>query len=252
MRPEPTAVAFQRANGLVIARINGDSSEGEFAAAVLHRAGFVRVARLDERFHRLPAALTDPDEQRRTVTRAVDMLRDEGFEFSSDAELIDPGQPYAAGPELSPGGQVGHLTEVISTAGHTRDVVAAFSELTAPGNGVVDAVVRALDASADWWEGLGESADPQYANRLRHIAGELGSYALEIRAMRGVLADRHTEHPTHSRPATADRDPATTARVSAARSVSPHGQGIATSTVTAGHATQPGPPLTRPSSAPGR
>ncbi|MFD8963410.1 hypothetical protein ACFV0C_00160 [Streptomyces sp. NPDC059568] len=251
MRPEPTTVTFQRANGLVTARINGDSSEGEFAAAVLHRAGFVPVARLHERFHRLPTAMTDPDEQRRTVTRTIDMLHDEGFAISSDAELIDHSQPYAAGPEMSPGDQVGHLTEVISTAGHTRDFVAALSELTAPGNGVVHAVVRALDATADWWEGLGEPADPHYANRLRHITRELDSYAMEIRAMRGDLADRHTEHPMHSRPA-ADPDPATTARVSAARSVSPHGRGIATSTVTADHATQPGPPPTRPSSMLGR
>ncbi|MFE2596040.1 hypothetical protein ACFXCZ_05990 [Streptomyces sp. NPDC059396] len=251
MRPEPIAVTFQRDNGLVTARINGAPSEEEFAAAVLHRAGFVPVARLHEHFHRLPLALTDPDEQRRTVARAVDMLHDEGFEFSSDAELIDPGQPYAAGPETSPGDQVGHLTEVISTAGHTRDVVAALSELTAPGNGVLPSVVHALHATADWWERLGESADPQYASRLRHITRELGSYALEIRAMRGVLADRHTEHPTRGRPA-ADPAPATTARVSAARSVSPHGRGIATSTVTTDHATQPGLPPTRPSSTPGR
>ncbi|MYZ34209.1 MULTISPECIES: hypothetical protein [unclassified Streptomyces] len=251
MRPDPTTITFHRDNGLVTARINGSSYEEDFAASVLHRAGFVPVARLSDRFHRLPTAMTDPDEQRRTVTRAVDMLHDKGFEFSSDAELIDPGQPYTAGPQMSPGDQVDHLTRAISAASHTREAAAGLSELTAPGNGVLQQVIRALHATADWWEGLGEPADPHYANRLRHITRELDSYALEIRSMRDDLADRHTEHPTRGRPA-ADPDPATTTRVSGARSVSPRSQGIATSTVTAGHATQPGPPLTRPSSAPGR
>ncbi|QXE38449.1 hypothetical protein KQY30_33665 [Streptomyces sp. GMY02] len=48
MRPQPTTVTFQRANGLATARINGEFSDGEFAAALPHHAGFVPVARLDE------------------------------------------------------------------------------------------------------------------------------------------------------------------------------------------------------------
>ncbi|MET9059819.1 hypothetical protein ABZX99_18585 [Streptomyces antibioticus] len=56
------------------------SSQERVADAVLHRAGFIAaVAFGGEHYHRLPAAMTDPTEQRRAVTRAFTALEAEGF-----------------------------------------------------------------------------------------------------------------------------------------------------------------------------
>ncbi|MGW3715622.1 hypothetical protein ACWD8L_00565 [Streptomyces sp. NPDC005133] len=165
------------------------------ADAVLHRAGFVPVVLFHERFHRLPSAMTDPAEQRWMVTRAFGMLQAEGFDVSCDPGLLDSSLPSPDDQVLSLGDQLGHLTQSIQAATHTSEVVAALSELTAPGDGVLQRVVEALNTTADWWEGLGEPADPDYANRLRYITEKLDSYALEIRSMRGELAGRHTRRP---------------------------------------------------------
>ncbi|WP_143145085.1 hypothetical protein [Streptomyces humi] len=173
------------------------------ADAVLHRAGFVPVVLFRERFHRLPSAMTDLVEQRQMVTRAVDMLQAEGFDVSCDPGLLDPSLPPPGDQGLSLGDRLGHLTESTQSAARTGEVVAALSELTAPGDGVLQRLVESLDTTADWWEGLGEPADPHYANRLRYIAQKLDSYALDIRSMRGEMADRHPGSPAsrHTTPA---------------------------------------------------
>jgi hypothetical protein len=144
--------------------------------------------------------MTDVVEQRQMVTRAVDMLQAEGFDVSCDPGLLDPSLPPSGDQGLSLGDRLSHLTQSIRSAAHTGEVVAALSELTAPGDGVLQRLVESLNTTADWWEGLGEPADPHYANRLRYIAKKLDSYALDIRSMRGELADRHTDHPTGPRP----------------------------------------------------
>ncbi|MEU6172718.1 hypothetical protein ABZ832_12380 [Streptantibioticus parmotrematis] len=165
------------------------------ADALLHRAGFVPVVLFRERYHRLPSGMTDPVEQRQTVTRAFDTLQAEGFDVSCDPDLLDPSLPYVGAQEMSLGDRLGHLARSIHASTHTTEAVAALSELTAPEDGVLQRVVEILNTTADWWQGLGESADPHHAGRLRYIAERLDSYALEIRAMRGDLADRHTTHP---------------------------------------------------------
>ncbi|MEU9791904.1 hypothetical protein AB0E27_14985 [Streptomyces sparsogenes] len=130
------------------------------ADAVLHRAGFVPVVLFRERFHRLPSAMTDPVEQRQMVTLAVDMLQAEGFDVSCDTGLLDPSLPPPGHQGLSLGDRLGHLTQSIRSAAHTGEVVAALSELTAPGGGVLQRVVESLNTTADWREGLGEPSDP--------------------------------------------------------------------------------------------
>lgn len=224
------------------------------ADAVLHRAGLVPVVLFRERFHRLPSAMTDLVEQRQMVTRAVDMLHAEGFDVSCDPDRLDPSRPPPGDHRLSLGDRLGHLTQSIQSAAHTSEAVAALSELTAPGDGVLQRVVESLNTTADWWEGLGAPADPHYANRLRYITEKLDSYALEIRSMRGDLADRHTDHPDRVQ-ARVDRvapeEPAAP-RVAAALAVSPTGRRTTPAGLPSASAVRTALPPARPSSAPGR
>ena len=189
------------------------------AESLLHRAGFISVTRFRDSYHRLPAAMTDKGERRATVTRAVDYLRAEGYAFACPAELLDSGLPPARLQTAS----LAQVSVAISQAGHTSEVTGALSELTAPGDGVLDQVVGVLNQTADWWEGLGGAADPHYAGRLRHIAQMAEVYAREIRAMHGDLADRHSAHPDFSRPArpTAAAVVGADARIAAALATSP-------------------------------
>ncbi|MGJ5799826.1 hypothetical protein ACSCB1_11955 [Streptomyces europaeiscabiei] len=220
------------------------------ADAVLHRAGFVPVVLFRERFHRLPSAMTNPVEQRQMVTRAFDMLQAKGFDVSCDPDLLNPSRPPPDDHELSLGDRLGHLTRSIQSAAHTSEAVAALSELTAPGDGVLQRVVESLNTTADWWEGLGAPADPHYANRLRYITKKLDSYALEIRAMGGDLADRHTDHPDRIQ-ARVDRvapeEPAAP-RAAAALAVSPTARRTTPAALPSASAVRPA----RPSSTPGR
>lgn len=218
---ELTAVTISREGTRVTARIDGPSSQEDWAASALHRAGFVPVELYRERFHRLPTGMTDAAEQRRTVTSALDLLHAEGFVFACDAELIDQNQPVSGRRKMGLGDRIGYLGESIATAGHTRDAVAALSELTAPGDGVLQRVSEVLHETADWWAELGDSADPHYANRLRYITEQLDSYAREIRAMRGDLADRHATHPHRVRVVQNVPDAPAEPRVAAALAVSP-------------------------------
>ncbi|MFI5801113.1 hypothetical protein [Streptomyces sp. NPDC051677] len=224
------------------------------ADAVLHRAGFVPVVLFPERFHRLPSAMTEPVEQRQTVTRALDMLQAAGFDVSCDPDLLDPSLPPPGDHGLSVGDQLGHLTQSIQSAAHTSEAVAVLSELTAPGDGVLQRVVESLNTTADWWEGLGEPADPHYANRLRYIARKLDSYALEIRSRRGELADRHTNHPDRVQTRVdrvAPEEPAAP-RVTAALAISPTARRTTPAELPSAPAVDPSLPPDRPSSAPGR
>ncbi|MFF0136441.1 hypothetical protein ACFYRN_08335 [Streptomyces sp. NPDC005227] len=224
------------------------------ADAVLHRAGFVPAVLFRERFHRLPSAMTDLVEQRRMVTRAFDMLQAEGFDVSCDPDLLDPSLPPPGDHGLSLGDWLSHLTQSIQSAAHRSEVVAALSELTAPGDGVLQRVVEPLNTTADWWEGLGEPADPHYANRLRYITEKLESYALEIRSMRGDLADRRTDHPDRVQ-ARVDRvapEEVAAPRVAAALAVSPTARRTTSAALPSGSVVRPALPPARPSSAPGR
>ncbi|MFD8916023.1 hypothetical protein [Streptomyces sp. NPDC059575] len=232
------------------------SVEERTAGAVLYRAGFIpAVAVGGAHYYRLPSAMTDPAEQRRVVTRAVDLLQAEGFRLASDPALFDPALPPALSHEPSLGDRLGHLAESVQAATHTSEAVAALSELTAPGDGVLQRVVEIIDATADWWEGFGDISDHPVAERLRLIATDLAADTAELRGMRHVIADRHTVHPNKA-PAQASRafPPApASSRVSAALAPSPSAGQLA---VPAGPPTEASArtvlPSARPSSAPGR
>jgi hypothetical protein len=191
------------------------------ADAVLHRAGFVAEVTHRGRFHHLPVGMTDPVEQRQTVTRAVDMLGAEGYAYAVEADLLDNSPPVSTDNGASLGDRLAHLTQALSRAGHTSQAVAVLSELTAPGDGVLDRLTEVLDATADWWEGLGAPADPLHADRLRSINQQISVSFLGIKNLRNTLADRHSAHPRHAQP---DPVPAQEPRVAAALAFSPTAQ----------------------------
>lgn len=223
------------------------SGQQNAADAILHRAGFIPVVRSREHFHRLPAAMTDPVEQRQAVTRAVGMLQARGFDISCGPALIDHNLPIRDDYELSLGDRLGHLARSIRTACHTREVVAELSELTAPGNGVLDRIAEALTSTANWWQDLGAPADPLYADQLRRITRNLQVSLLEIRNLRNELADRHTDHPQRSK-----GNRAVEPRVSAALALSPTAQRAASASPPTTSPVPPAAPAARASSAPGR
>jgi hypothetical protein len=212
------------------------------ADAALHRAGFVSVVTHGGRFHHLPTGMTDPVEQHHAVTRAFDALQSEGFDVSCDPGLLDSGLPVRTGHEMTLGDRLGHLTGSISRAGHTSQAVAALSELTAPGDGVLDRLTEALDATADWWEGLGEAADPLYAARLRRINQQMSISIQAIQNLRNTLADRHTAHPRHTQ---LDAVTAQEPRVAAALAFSPTAQRTRPTPAPTGPAAMAAPPSTR-------
>ncbi|WP_433888491.1 hypothetical protein [Streptomyces sp. CA-111067] len=213
------------------------------ADAVLHRAGFVSEVTHRGRFHHLPAGMTDPVEQRHTVTRAVDMLGAEGFAYAVEADLLDSSLPVRTDSGPSLGDHLVHLTQSLSRAGHTSQAVAALSELTAPGDGVLDRLTEVIDATADWWDGLGEAADPLYAARLRRINHKMGISIQEIQNLRDRLADRHTAHPLHAQ---TDPLPTQEPRVAAALASSPTAQRSRPAPTHTGPAATATPPAARP------
>ncbi len=256
--PDLLAVVDERLDQLGVPprRKQERSAEERAAGAVLYRAGFVpAVAFGGDHYFRLPSAMTDPAEQRLVVTRAFDMLQAEGFHLAGDPALLDSSLPLARTNERSLGDRLGHLAQSIQAATHTSEAVAPLSELTAPGDGVLQRVVEILDTTADWWEGFGDTADHPYAEGLRLIAEDLDSYAIRLQAIRNDLADRHTAHPGRARPQ-ADRtvlSASASSRVSAALAPSPS---VGQRTVPAGLPTESSArtvlPPARPSSAPGR
>lgn len=186
----------------------------------LYLAGFIAVELPTGRFHRLPLAMTDPNEQRRAVTRAVDGLRFEGFEVDCPSELLteDPRAFHATRAQVF---GVDHLAEFVSDqALHTRDVVQALDEATSPLDGSLARAVDTLRAAADWWQELG-GEDVYGAARLRTMAAEIERRTQEVRDLRGRLADLHSAkpaRPAHAVPSAQDTD---SVRAQAARSASP-------------------------------
>ena len=187
----------------------------------LYRAGFIAVELPIGRFHRLPLAMTDPNEQRRAVTRAVDGLRFEGFEVNCPSELLteDPRAFHATRAQVF---GVDHLAEFVSDqALHTRDVVQALDEATSPLDGSLARAVETLHAAADWWQDLDGPDTERHVYRLHLMATQIERSTEEVRALRGELADRHTDRPLLPRAgARAVRDD-NSSRAQAARSVSP-------------------------------
>ncbi|MER6566965.1 hypothetical protein ABT288_12400 [Streptomyces sp. NPDC001093] len=86
--------------------------------------------------------------------------------------------------------------DLIRQATTTDEVAEVLTELTAPCDGVLDAVSEILAAAAEFHDGLGASAAPYTAQRLRYLAEErLGVIRTDLVHTRNDLADRHAPHP---------------------------------------------------------
>ncbi|MEW1632715.1 hypothetical protein AB0469_01415 [Streptomyces sp. NPDC093801] len=174
-------------SGEVLAR-GGDA----VARSILERTGFVPVIRHHDRYHRLPKNL-DRAEEEHLATRAVARLQAVGYTVEADtAFATDRREPRY--PSL--GAQVAHLASRIREADTTEDVAGVLTELTAEDNGILPALAEVLAATADFYQHLGDPADPSTAKRLRYLAEErLAVIDSDVRATRNALADRHSPHP---------------------------------------------------------
>ncbi|MFE6719390.1 hypothetical protein ACFVDU_17645 [Streptomyces albidoflavus] len=224
------------------------------AGAVLYRAGFIHEpdALGGGHFYRSPAAMSDPDVRRQLVTRAVNSLRSEGFHPIGDPALLDAGPSRSQ--ELSPGNPLGALTQSVRAAADTGEAVAPPSELTAPGDGVLHQVIEVLDATADWWEGIGEPDDHRYVDNLRLIAHDLGQYSFALGAIRDDLADRDRRAVPSAKAQAQANLPAPAPRVAAALASSPsvEQRSTASGALPPPSSARSMPPTARPSSTPGR
>ncbi|WP_239109710.1 hypothetical protein [Streptomyces coelicoflavus] len=97
------------------------------------------------------------------------------------------------------GSSVAHLAERIREATTTDEVAEALTGLTAAHDGILAMVADVLAATADFYDGLDEPADPYIARRLRHLTDEhLRTIRTDLADTRNALADRHTAHPGRS------------------------------------------------------
>ncbi|MFI1023370.1 hypothetical protein [Streptomyces olivaceus] len=151
--------------------------------------------RVHETYHRVPTGLSDRDEER-LATGAVARLRARGYHVDCDADFDTDARP-AIYPTL--GSSVAHLAERIREATTTDEVAEALTGLTAAHDGILAMVADILTATADFYDGLDEPADPHIARRLRYLTNEyLRTIRTDLADSRNALADRHAPHPGRS------------------------------------------------------
>ncbi|MFF7899720.1 hypothetical protein ACIP4X_29840 [Streptomyces sp. NPDC088817] len=165
------------------------------AHGILQRAGFVPVVRLRETYHRAPTDLT-VDEETHLATEAVARLRAVGYHVDCDEGFNTEWRP----PRYLPlGAQVAQLAERSREATTTDEVAEVLTELTASHDGILAAVDEILQATAEFHDGMDDTADPHVARRLRYLADErLHVIHTDLIHTRNNLADRHALHPGRS------------------------------------------------------
>ncbi|MEI5603557.1 hypothetical protein [Streptomyces brasiliscabiei] len=169
----------------------GDSE----AHSVLQRAGFIAVVRLHETYHRAPTGLTK-DGESDLATDAVARLRAAGYHVDCAPDFDTDARPSSY---LPLGTSVAHLAERLRDATTTDEAADALTELTAAHDGILAALEEVLTATADFYDGLGQAADPYTARRLRYLADEhLHIIRTDLAHTRNALADRHATHPCRS------------------------------------------------------
>ncbi len=169
----------------------GDSEEH----SILQRAGFIAVVRLHETYHRAPTKLTEDDESS-LATDAVARLRAAGYHVDCDAGFDTDARPASY---LPLGASVAHLAQRLRDATTTDEVADTLTELTAAHDGILTALQEVLAATAEFYDGLGQPADPHTARRLRYLAdAHLDVIRTDLIHTRNTLADRHCSHPGRS------------------------------------------------------
>lgn len=162
------------------------------AHSILQRAGFVPVHRLHETYHRTPVGLPREEEEG-LATEAVARLRAAGYHVDCDADFDTSHRPLRW---QVLGESVAHLAERIRQATTTGEAAEILTELTAPCDGILDAVGHILTAAAEFHDGLGTDSAPYTARRLRYLAEEtLRVIHTDLVHTRNDLADQHAPHP---------------------------------------------------------
>lgn len=94
------------------------------------------------------------------------------------------------------GASVAQLADRIRQATTTEEVAEILTELTAPCDGILDAVGQVLTGAAKFHDGLGAPTAPYTARRLRFLAEErLAVVRTDLVHRRNDLADQHAPHP---------------------------------------------------------
>ncbi|MFE9686761.1 hypothetical protein [Streptomyces sp. NPDC006285] len=192
MPPTSRTLAIRRdpRSNELLAR-GGDSA----AHSILQRAGFIAVVRLHETYHRVPTGLAEDDESS-LATDAVARLRAAGYHVGCDAGFDTDARPAS---HLPLGASVAHRAERLREATTTDEAAGVLTELTATHDGILTALQELLEASAEFFDGLGQAADPHTARRLRYLADEhLDIVRTDLIHIRNSLADRHCPHPGRS------------------------------------------------------
>ncbi|MGV9790847.1 hypothetical protein ACWEIK_22340 [Streptomyces sp. NPDC004673] len=93
------------------------------------------------------------------------------------------------------GASVAHVAEATTT----EEAGDALTEVTSAHNNILAALDEVLCATAEFYDGLGEAADPYAARRLRYLADKhLRVIRNDLSHTRNDLADRHAGHPDRS------------------------------------------------------
>ncbi|MGW8697634.1 hypothetical protein ACWGOK_12025 [Streptomyces eurythermus] len=162
------------------------------AHSILQRAGFEPVHRLHETYHRAPTGLPR-DEETGLATEAAARLRAAGYHVDCDADFDTSRRPILL---LTLGESVADLAERLRQATTTDEAAGILTELTAPGDGILDAVGQVLTAAAEFHDGLGTDSAPYTARRLRYLAEKtLRVIHTDLVHTRNDLADQHAPHP---------------------------------------------------------
>nr|WP_308310221.1 hypothetical protein [Streptomyces sp. CC210A] len=165
------------------------------AHSILQRAGFVPVVRVHETYHRAPANLIENDDTRLGI-EAVARLRVVGYHVDCDEDFDTDRRPVHDPPL---GASVARLAQRLGEATTTWDAAGVLTELTASHDGILAALEEVLIATAEFHDGLGDTADQHIARRLRYLADEpLRAIRSDLSHTRNALADRHVPHPGRS------------------------------------------------------
>ncbi|MGA5704512.1 hypothetical protein [Peterkaempfera bronchialis] len=149
-----------------------------------------------ERLQPLHVAI-DPDQAASTAAGA---LRRSGFSVDVHLALSAPVRNPLPDASGCAGQRVNELADRLRNAGDSTEVASVLAELSAPGDGVLPAVMQVLTAAATW---TGELQDGHWSatlsSRLDSLATEVEDLRQRLSQTRSDLAEQHRTSPLRGR-----------------------------------------------------